>query len=177
MCFEIWIARRWAVARFAMEIQKKHTQRSAASIDWPIFSSKFGRSCQNRAYEPISMFQVVSFAECDMQIDDRSMNRTSENFGIAERGLFRSRRANTWERCLGWNRTDWYKFYGQICRIWDSIVRILIFEASELHDIALSKYWFFRHSGACQDRPMCYWRSQNNRHCCILFNFERPHFL
>ena len=88
------------------ETQKEHAQRSATCPDWPIFSSQVGMWSQKRAYEPIRRFQIASCAECDSQIDGRSMSRTSANFGCAERSLFRFRRANTCERCLWWYWTD-----------------------------------------------------------------------
>ena len=54
------------------------------------------------AYEPILMSQIASCADWLAQIDARSIHRASEDFGFAERGIFRSRK-----RCLGWYWTDW----------------------------------------------------------------------
>jgi len=59
------------------------------------------------------MSQIASWADCEEQIDARSMHRASEDFGFAERSIFRSRRATAWERCLGWYWTDWNRVLPQ----------------------------------------------------------------
>ena len=89
------------------ETQKEHKQRSAAGKDWPIFSSNVGKWSQERVYEPILMSQIASCADCEAQIDARSIHRATEDLGFAERGIFRSRRATAWERYLGWYWTHW----------------------------------------------------------------------
>ena len=53
------------------------------------------------------MSQIASCADWEAQIDARSIHGASEDFGFAERGIFRSRRATASERCLGWYWTDW----------------------------------------------------------------------
>jgi len=62
------------------------------------------------------------------------------------------------------------RFYGQICRIWDLIVRILDLHAPQHRGIALSEKRYFWQSDGCQHHPTRYGARYIKRRSNILRN-------
>jgi len=98
-------------------------QHSAGIIDWLIFSIQFGLWPEKRAYEPICMFQIVSYPECRLLIDDCSM---AEHLRISDSqcAVFADLSAPTLANdvCDDIEQIV-IKFCGQICKISDVTVK------------------------------------------------------